>query len=52
MGNCYEYDLSKPGDQIRYEIDESAKLRDSVNVNPKREVEHSTGQYGGGLLDN
>jgi len=50
FGNRYEYDLSKPGDRIRYEVDPAAQIRDSVDVNPVREVEQSIGQHGGGVL--
>jgi len=45
-GTRYKYDLSKPGDQIRYKVDPGAQIRDSVN--PKVEIDRGLGQYGGG----
>ena len=45
-GTRYKYDLSKPGDQIRYEVDPGAQIRDSVN--PMVEIDRGLGQYGGG----
>ncbi len=49
-GRNYEYDLSKPSDQLRYSVDIDAQRRDqrgSIN----REIDRSLGQYGGGMLD-
>ena len=43
FGNKYEYDLSNPSDRIRYEVDPSAQLRDSIDVNPTRELERDLG---------
>lgn len=51
FGNRYEYDLSDPSDRIMYEVDPDAQLRDSIDVNPERELERSLGEYGGGVLD-
>ena len=51
FGNRYEYDLSDPSDRVMYEVDPSAQLRDSIDVNPIRDVERSVGEYGGGVLD-
>jgi hypothetical protein len=51
FGNRYEYDLSDPSDRIMYEVDPSAQIRDSIDVNPVRDLERSIGQYGGGVLD-
>lgn len=51
FGNRYEYDLSDPGDRIMYEVDPDAQLRDSLDVNPERDLERSLGEYGGGILD-
>ena len=50
-GNEYEYDLSKPVDQIKYEVDERAKMRDSLDVDPMREIERDLGEYGGGKVN-
>ena len=51
FGNRYEYDLSNPSDRVRYGADPNAQLRDSIDVNPIRDVERSVGEYGGGVLD-
>ena len=50
FGNKYEYDLSRPGDRLRYEVDPGAQLRDSIDVNPTRDLERNLGQYGGGVI--
>ena len=51
FGNRYEYDLNDPSDRVMYEVDPSAQLRDSIDVNPVRELERGIGEYGGGALD-
>lgn len=51
LGNRYEYDLSDPGDRIMYDVDPGAQLRDSIDVNPERELERGIGEYGGGVID-
>jgi len=48
-GTCYKYDLSNPGDQIRYSIDLNAQLLDSINVNPSVDIDRGIGQFGGGI---
>lgn len=48
-GSRYQYDLSKPIDQIRYETDMKAQMRDYLSVDPKRELDRDLGQYGGGI---
>jgi hypothetical protein len=45
-GTRYKYDLSNPSDQIRYEVDPGAQLRDSIN--PKVQIDRGLGQHGGG----
>jgi hypothetical protein len=45
-GTRYKYDLSKPSDQIKYEVDPAAQLRDSIN--PRVEMDRDLWQYGGG----
>ncbi len=50
-GNQYQYDLSKPTDRIEYDVDPAAKLRDSIDVNPTRDLERGIGQYGGGVYN-
>ncbi len=49
-GTRYQYDLSSPLDQNRYQIDSSAQIRDALNVNPRNQLDRSMGQYGGGIL--
>lgn len=51
FGSEYEYDLSKPTDQIRYEVDVGAQMRDEMDVDPRREIEQDMGQYGGGKIN-
>lgn len=48
-GTKYQYDLSRPGDQIRYEIDINAQMRDQLSVDPRRGLDQGLGQYGGGI---
>lgn len=48
-GTQYQYDLSKPNDQIRYETDVRAQMRDELNVDPRREIDQSLGRVGGGI---
>jgi len=45
-GLKYKYDLSNPSDAIRYEVDPSAQIRDSVN--PRVELDRGLGYQGGG----
>jgi hypothetical protein len=51
FGNEYEYDLSKPSDQIKYETDTRAQMRDELDIDPRREIERDLGQHGGGKLN-
>jgi hypothetical protein len=39
----YQYDLSNPSDQLRYSVDPGAQLRDSINVEPRVEIDRSFG---------
>lgn len=48
-GTQYQYDLSKPSDQLRYELDLGAQMRDELSVDPRRELDQGLGQYGGGI---
>ncbi|MFC1719563.1 hypothetical protein ACFL00_00300 [Pseudomonadota bacterium] len=50
FGNRYEYDLNNPSDRVMYEVDPAAQLRDSIDVDPLREIEQDLGEYGGGVL--
>jgi hypothetical protein len=45
-GTRYKYDLSKPSDRIRYEVDPAAQIRDSIN--PRVKIDRGLGQHGGG----
>ncbi|MDD2740652.1 MAG: hypothetical protein PHV02_00125 [Rhodocyclaceae bacterium] len=47
-GAKYQYDLNNPGDRIRYEVDPAAQLRDQIAVDPRRDIDKSIGQQGGG----
>ena len=47
-GARYQYDLSNPGDRIRYDVDPAAQLRDQIAVDPRRDIDKSIGQQGGG----
>ncbi|MFA7455311.1 MAG: hypothetical protein WCZ10_12695 [Desulfobulbaceae bacterium] len=52
FGKRYEYDMNSTADQMRYEQDTGAQLRDDVykDINPYREMEEDLGQKGGGIL--
>ena len=52
FGKQYEYDMNSISDQIRYEMDPGAQIRDDVyeDINPYREMEEDLGQKGGGIL--
>jgi hypothetical protein len=49
FGTEYEYDLSRPADRIRYQTDPAAQVRDSIDTNPRRQIERDLGEYGGGV---
>jgi len=49
FGNTYQYNLSNPGDRIRYNSDPGAQLRDRVTPNPYKDIESNTLQQGGGI---
>jgi hypothetical protein len=48
-GTQYQYDLSRPGDQLRYEFDPRAQQRDETSVDPRRSIDSGFGQQGGGI---
>ncbi|SFG33467.1 hypothetical protein SAMN05518801_11755 [Novosphingobium sp. CF614] len=48
-GSSYKYDLSDPGQQMRYEMDPMAQMQDSISIDPRRDIDRSIGQYGGGI---
>lgn len=45
-GTSYKYDLTKPIDRIKYEIDPASQVHDSIN--PWIDIDKGFGQYGGG----
>ncbi len=47
-GKRYQYDLNNPSDQIQYEIDVGAQLRDEINPDPRIQIDQDLGQFGGG----
>lgn len=47
-GAKYKYDLSNDMDRMKYDMDENAKMQDSINVDPRIEMDRDMGQYGGG----
>ena len=50
-GTRYKYDLSNPGDQIRYELDVGAQIRDEIYmpIKPGVEIDRGLNQWGGGV---
>jgi hypothetical protein len=50
FGTRYKYDLSRPSDQFRYQMDPGAQLRDQIQIDPRVDLDRSLGQYGGGVL--
>lgn len=50
FGSNYQYDLNNQSDKLQYSIDVGAQLRDSININPNRQLESGLGQKGGGYL--
>lgn len=51
FGNTYEYDLSRPSDQIKYQVDPAAQIRDQLDIDPTRQLERDLGQYGAGKIN-
>lgn len=47
FGSAYQYDLTRPMDQLQYSVDMGAQLKDSID--PRVELDRSMGQYGGGI---
>ncbi|MCP5273857.1 MAG: sel1 repeat family protein [Burkholderiales bacterium] len=45
-GTSYKFDLTKPFDRIKYEIDPASQVFDSIN--PWVDIDRDFGQYGGG----
>lgn len=50
-GTKYKYDLNNPSDKIMYDVDPSAQLQDSINVNPNVQLDRNIGEYGGGIIN-
>lgn len=48
-GKRYQYDLSNPSDELRYDLDLSAQMRDEMNIDPRVDLDRSLGQHGGGV---
>ena len=50
-GTRYKYDLSKPGDRIKYSVDPAAQLYDKIYmpIKPGVKIDRSLNQYGGGV---
>jgi hypothetical protein len=49
-GLKYEYDLSNQYDQMRYENDAGAQMRDENSSDVRRELDRDLGRPGGGVL--
>jgi hypothetical protein len=47
-GKKYQYDLSNPGDRLRYSVDPAAQLRDRIDPDPRRRIDRGLNQHGGG----
>lgn len=47
-GKRYQYDLSNPGEAIRYSVDPGAQIRDSINPDPRIQLDRDLGAAGGG----
>jgi len=47
-GQKYQYDLNNQADNLRYQLDPNAQIRDELNANPKADIDRSLGQRGGG----
>lgn len=50
-GTRYQYDMSNPVERNRYSLDLDAQRRDMQSADPRRNTDRSSGQYGGGILD-
>ena len=48
-GTRYQYDLTQPYDQIEYQTDIDAQLRDQIAVDPGISIDQGIGQFGGGV---
>lgn len=50
-GVHYQYNMSNPGDSLRYSTDLNAQRRDRMNINQSRSLDRGLGQFGGGIYD-
>jgi hypothetical protein len=49
-GTNYQYNMNDIGDQIRYQSDSGAQIRDSIGGNsPGAQIDRNLGQPGGGI---
>jgi hypothetical protein len=49
-GTKYQYDMNNIGDNIRYQSDSGAQIRDRIGGNrPGAKIDRAHGQYGGGV---
>ena len=50
-GTRYKYDLSKPDDKMKYELDIDAQVKDNVYMptKPGVKIDRGLNQYGGGV---
>ena len=48
-GTQYQYDLSDPVERNRYNLDLDAQRRDMQSADPRRDIDRSSGQSGGGI---
>ncbi len=48
-GTQYQYNNNNPIDRDRYLIDLDAQRRDQLSVDPRRDLDRSSGQNGGGI---
>lgn len=48
-GQRYQYDLSNPTDQLQYDMDINAQMKDSMNISPNTDMDRDMGQSGAGI---
>lgn len=47
-GQRYQYDLSDPIEQLDYQLDLDAQMRDQINPSPMINMDQDMNNYGGG----
>jgi len=52
-GTKYKYDLSKPEDKLKYELDVGAQINDKIYmpIKPGVKLDRGLNQYGGGMKE-